>query len=101
MKHICIYVGVLLAISLCNCQPKNAPATLTDDDYGIYSAYLDRFSFYKTGHSPQRISITDSTTIRPGDIHPETPWEWVTVNLGDNCKHLKDTVSCRKAKQAG
>lgn len=38
--------------------------------------------------------------MRPGYVHPETPWEWVTANLGDNCKYLKDTVSCRKAREA-
>ena len=94
----CICIALLLGIGLNACQPSDTPTVLTNADYEVYSAYLNSFSFYKNVPSAKTIIISDSTTMRPGDIHPETTWAWVTANLGNNCKYLNDTVSCRKAK---
>jgi hypothetical protein len=70
-------------------------------DYEVYSAYLGSFSFYKNVPSAESIIITDSTTMQPDDIHTKTPWAWVLANMGDRCRFLKDTMSCRKAHEAG
>ena len=96
MKYACL--ALLLAISLNACQPSDSPTVLANDDYRVYSDYINSFSFYKNDLPKHTITISDSTTMRPGDIHPETTWAWVIANLGDRCKYLNDMNSCRKAK---
>ncbi|QDK82137.1 hypothetical protein EXU85_27420 [Spirosoma sp. KCTC 42546] len=82
------------------CKPVNESALLTDDDYGIYSSYLNGFSFYKHVPAVTPIILTDSTTSTALNIHPKTTWSWVTSNLGDRCKYLNDTTRCNKARDS-
>lgn len=93
----------LLSLLLCSssCHSVDSATFLTDEDYRVYSTYLNSFSFYKNRPSTETVVIADSTTINPNDINSETPWSWVTSNLGDHCHYLKDTASCRKAQDPG
>lgn len=97
--------GLLVYLISCNSVDSLTTPTevdsatpLTEVDYTIYSAYLNDSSFYKNVALSELITIADSTTINPDDIHPKTPWSWVIANLGDHCLYLKDTVRCRKAQ---
>ena len=99
-------LGLLMVIYVSACKPAESSTKITaidsilvaNEDYAVYSAYLNSFSLYKKGSSPDKVIITDSTTMRAGDIHPETSWNWVITHLGDHCKFDKDTIRCRKAK---
>lgn len=90
----------LLGLLLCSssCQSTNPSLSLTNEDYNVYSAYLDSFPFNKNVSSADTIILTDSTAFNPNDINPKTPWSWVTSRLGDRCGYLNDTVACNKIK---
>ncbi|MFD2937259.1 hypothetical protein [Spirosoma flavum] len=88
--------GLLVCIS--SCHSVDSSIALTNEDYKVYSAYINSFSFYKNASSADTIIITDSTTSISNDIRPNTRWSGVTAMLGERCHYLKDTASCRKVQ---
>ncbi|GAB4050035.1 hypothetical protein [Spirosoma litoris] len=97
MKNLII---LLVGLSLCTvaCRSADSADPLTNEDYAIYSTYLESFLFYRNTPSAETIILEDSTKSITNEIHPETTWLWIVSNLGERCKYLKDTAACHKAK---
>ncbi|GAB4029273.1 hypothetical protein GCM10028809_19310 [Spirosoma gilvum] len=81
----------------CGCHLERPNTFLTNDDYALYSVYLNSFTFYKNVPSAESIILEDSTTMNPREIHPKLIWAAI-AGRGDRCQYLKDTVSCQMAK---
>lgn len=97
-RLIChLFVNCLIIVSSA-CQLSTVEKVIPNADYEVYSAFLNEFTFYKNAPWEDAIMIFDSTTIGTHDIEPATPWSWVITHLGNQCRHLKDEVRCRKVQ---
>ncbi|WP_338871265.1 hypothetical protein WBJ53_24940 [Spirosoma sp. SC4-14] len=93
-----LLVGLLATVSLSCKHSPGALQRVADEDYQVYSAYLNDFIFYPNIPPTGQIVIYDSTSMSPADIDPRTPWSWVRTYSGNRCFYENDSVTCQKVK---